>query len=72
MGGQFNFGGIWIDADPFGQGSSAETCSTFRGYKRLSKEPTFRIKSLEVWGVGEKVEEEKEVSLRTIVWFFFT
>ncbi|KOB69518.1 Uncharacterized protein OBRU01_16660 [Operophtera brumata] len=54
MGGQFEFGGIWVNADPFGEGSSAESCSTYRGYKRLSKEPTFRIKSLEVWGVGDK------------------
>ncbi|KAI8432545.1 hypothetical protein MSG28_013542 [Choristoneura fumiferana] len=54
MGGQFDFGGIWVNADPFGEGSSAESCSTYRGYKRLSKEPKFRIRSLEVWGVGEK------------------
>ncbi|KAL0811735.1 hypothetical protein ABMA28_009174 [Loxostege sticticalis] len=68
MGGQFEFGGIWVNADPFGEGSSAESCSTYRGYKRLSKEPHFRIRSLEVWGVGdkpmvEKDEDERDVSV---------
>ncbi|KAJ8710586.1 hypothetical protein PYW08_009101 [Mythimna loreyi] len=66
MGGQFNFGGIWIDGDPFGQGSCAESCSTFRGYKRLSKEPAFRIKSLEVWGVGDKPLSEKDSDERDV------
>ncbi|PZC71037.1 hypothetical protein B5X24_HaOG214249 [Helicoverpa armigera] len=60
MGGQFNFGAIWVNGDPFGEGSSAESCSTYRGYKRLSKEPNFRIKSLEVWAVGEKPMFKKE------------
>ncbi|CAG9792910.1 unnamed protein product [Diatraea saccharalis] len=68
MGGQFEFGGIWVNADPFGEGSSAESCSTYRGYKRLSKEPTFHIRSLEVWGVGDKPElikdeDERDVSV---------
>ncbi|XP_073962221.1 MTOR-associated protein MEAK7 isoform X1 [Choristoneura fumiferana] len=68
MGGQFDFGGIWVNADPFGEGSSAESCSTYRGYKRLSKEPKFRIRSLEVWGVGEKPltvrdSDERDVSV---------
>lgn len=64
MGGQLEFGGIWLPAEPFGEGSSAESCSTFRGYKRLSKEPHFRIRSIEVWGVGDKPSLEKdEVSL---------
>ncbi|KPJ04218.1 TLD domain-containing protein KIAA1609-like [Papilio xuthus] len=63
MGGQFHFGGIWVNADPFGEGSSAESCSTFRGYRRLSKEPTFHIRSLEVWGVGDKPLTEKEQAL---------
>ncbi|XP_028036776.1 TLD domain-containing protein 1 isoform X3 [Bombyx mandarina] len=68
MGGQFNFGGIWVNADPFGEGSSAESCSTYRGYKRLSREPSFRIRSLEVWGVGDKPvidkdSDEREVSV---------
>ncbi|XP_013161324.1 PREDICTED: TLD domain-containing protein 1 isoform X2 [Papilio xuthus] len=63
MGGQFHFGGIWVNADPFGEGSSAESCSTFRGYRRLSKDPTFHIRSLEVWGVGDKPLTEKEQAL---------
>ncbi|XP_048484110.1 MTOR-associated protein MEAK7 isoform X2 [Plutella xylostella] len=54
MGGQFEFGAIWLPADPFGEGSSAESCTTYRGYRRLSKERDFKIKSLEVWGVGDK------------------
>ncbi|XP_026728450.1 TLD domain-containing protein 1-like isoform X2 [Trichoplusia ni] len=54
MGGQFNFGGIFVNADPFGEGTCAESCTTYKGYKRLSKEPTYRIRSLEVWGVGDK------------------
>ncbi|XP_053618499.1 MTOR-associated protein MEAK7 isoform X2 [Plodia interpunctella] len=60
MGGQFGFGGIWVPAEPFGSGSSAESCSTFRGYRRLSKESGFRIRSLEVWGVGDKPLLEKD------------
>lgn len=60
MGGQLEFGGIWLPAEPFGEGSSAESCSTFRGYKRLSKEPHFRIRSIEVWGVGDKPSLEKD------------
>ncbi|XP_026332729.1 TLD domain-containing protein 1 isoform X2 [Hyposmocoma kahamanoa] len=60
MGGQFEFGGIWINADPFGHGFSAESCSTYRGFKRLSKEAEFKIRSLEVWGVGEKPLTVKE------------
>ncbi|CAK1590917.1 unnamed protein product [Parnassius mnemosyne] len=66
MGGQFHFGGIWVNADPFGEGSSAESCSTYRGYRRLSKEPTFRIRSLEVWGVGDKPLTEKEKEDREV------
>ncbi|KAJ2941347.1 hypothetical protein O0L34_g3547 [Tuta absoluta] len=54
MGGQFEFGAIWVTADPFGEGTSAESCSTYRGYKRLSKEPVFKIRSIEVWAVGDK------------------
>lgn len=60
MGGQFNFGGIFVNADPFGEGTCAESCTTFKGYKRLSKEPTYRIRSLEVWGVGDKPLTNKE------------
>ncbi|XP_045512841.1 MTOR-associated protein MEAK7 isoform X1 [Pieris brassicae] len=60
MGGQLEFGGIWLPAEPFGEGNSAESCSTFRGYKRLSKEPHFRIRSIEVWGVGDKPSLEKD------------
>lgn len=71
MGGQFHFGGIWVNADPFGEGSSAESCSTYRGYKRLSKEPNFKIKSLEVWGLGDqpiniKDSDERDVSVLDI------
>ncbi|CAB3229420.1 unnamed protein product [Arctia plantaginis] len=66
MGGQFNFGGIWVNADPFGEGSSAESCSTYRGYKRLSKEPTFHIRALEVWGVGDKPLSVKESDERDV------
>ncbi|KAM3955943.1 MTOR-associated protein MEAK7 [Aphomia sociella] len=66
MGGQFEFGGIWVNADPFGEGSSAESCSTFRGYRRLSKDPTFRIRSLEVWGVGDKPVLDKEMDERDV------
>ncbi|XP_049879997.1 MTOR-associated protein MEAK7 isoform X2 [Pectinophora gossypiella] len=60
MGGQFDFGGIWVNADPFGTGTSTDACSTFRGYKRLSKETSFKIRSLEVWGVGDKPLSVKE------------
>lgn len=70
MGGQFNFGGIWVNADPFGEGSSAESCSTFRGYKRLSKEPSYHIRSLEVWGVGDKpvvLKDSVSIVLRNLL-----
>ncbi|CAH1640787.1 unnamed protein product [Spodoptera littoralis] len=66
MGGQFHFGAIWVNGDPFGEGSSAESCSTYKGYKRLSKEPNFRIKSLEVWGVGDKPMSLKESDERDL------
>ncbi|CAH0597171.1 unnamed protein product [Chrysodeixis includens] len=66
MGGQFNFGGIFVNADPFGEGSCAESCTTYKGYKRLSKEPTYRIRSLEVWGVGDKPLTEKESDERDL------
>ncbi|KAL4716011.1 hypothetical protein ACJJTC_003800 [Scirpophaga incertulas] len=68
MGGQFEFCGIWLNADPFGEGSCAESCSTYRGYRRLSKDATFHVRSLEVWGVGDKPvietdEDDREVSV---------
>ncbi|CAG9570821.1 unnamed protein product [Danaus chrysippus] len=66
MGGQFNFGGIWISAEPFGDGASAESCSTYRGYRRLSKEPTFRLRSLEVWAVGDKPVLDKDGDERDV------
>jgi hypothetical protein len=62
MGGQLEFGGIWVSA-VFGEGSCAESCSTFRGYRRLSRDANFRVKSLELWGVGERpMPDRDEVS----------
>ncbi|VVC91337.1 unnamed protein product [Leptidea sinapis] len=66
MGGQLEFGGIWVPAEPFGEGSSAESCSTYKGYKRLSKEPHFHIRSIEVWGVGDKPSVDKDMDERDV------
>ncbi|XP_070575848.1 MTOR-associated protein MEAK7-like isoform X2 [Ptychodera flava] len=63
MGGQFNYFGLWLDAN-FGTGhSKAEPkCRTYDS-PQLSKESNFKIDVLEVWRVGPpppKPDEEEE------------
>lgn len=60
MGGQFDYCGLWLDS-AYGDGHSSESCTTYRWYNRLSKEKDFRIKSLEVWAVGEKPLSSEEL-----------
>lgn len=52
MGGQFGYFGLWLDYE-FGMGHSKAhpKCTTY-GSPRLSAQEEFRIKTLEVWGVG--------------------
>lgn len=59
MGGQFDYWGFWLSCD-YGVGQSSEVCTTFRNYKQLSKSKDFRIRNLEVWGVGELEDEEDD------------
>lgn len=59
MGGQFGYWGLWIDSD-YGVGECSESCTTFRGYMQLSPNKKFKIKNLEVWGVGEIPERDTE------------
>lgn len=59
MGGQFDYWGLWLSCD-YGIGQSSESCSTFRNYTQLSKSKNFRIRNLEVWGVGELSKEEPD------------
>uniref|UniRef100_A0A1A9UTY9 MTOR-associated protein MEAK7 n=1 Tax=Glossina austeni TaxID=7395 RepID=A0A1A9UTY9_GLOAU len=61
MGGQFNYWGLWLDSE-YGKGQSSETCTTFRDYVQLSKQKEFRIKNVEVWGVGDepKLSEDSD------------
>lgn len=53
MGGQFNFWGLWLDSE-YGLGESSESCTTYRGYIQLSATKQFKIRNIEVWGVGSK------------------
>ncbi|XP_054743551.1 MTOR-associated protein MEAK7 [Anastrepha obliqua] len=57
MGGQFNYWGLWIDSD-YGSGQSSESCTTYGDYVQLSKRKDFRIRNLEVWGIGEEPKDE--------------
>lgn len=61
MGGQFEYFGLWLDAD-FGKGHSSESCTTYRGYQMLSGAKNFEINHIEVWGVGPipAVDEDEE------------
>ncbi|XP_069676383.1 MTOR-associated protein MEAK7 [Periplaneta americana] len=66
MGGQFDYCGIWIDAE-FGKGHCSESCTTFKNYTMLSGTKHFDIEQLEVWAVGPEPEkEELEDAPRTI------
>ncbi|GLH05942.1 Uncharacterized protein GBIM_11483 [Gryllus bimaculatus] len=64
MGGQFEYFGLWLDAE-FGTGHSSESCTTYRGYQMLSGEKNFQIDHVEVWAVGKPpvVEDEEQRSV---------
>lgn len=66
MGGQFDYWGLWIDSD-YGVGMSSESCTTYRNYIQLSSGKEFKIKNLEVWGVGEIPEREETDETRASV-----
>ncbi|XP_036340717.1 MTOR-associated protein MEAK7-like [Rhagoletis pomonella] len=57
MGGQLYYWGLWIDSD-YGLGQSSESCTSFRDYVQLSKKQNFRIRNMEVWGIGEEPKDE--------------
>uniref|UniRef100_A0A6V7JNV9 MTOR-associated protein MEAK7 n=1 Tax=Bracon brevicornis TaxID=1563983 RepID=A0A6V7JNV9_9HYME len=57
MGGQLNYPGLWLDCD-YGSGKSCISCTTFLNYVQLSGKENFKIKHLEVWGVGCLPEQE--------------
>lgn len=69
MGGQFNYWGFWLDCE-YGIGQSSESCTTFKDYNQLSKRKDFRIRNLEVWGIGDEPKQnddsDEEVEVRQI------
>lgn len=54
LGGEFNNWGLWIDDNESGTGECHETCTTYKNYAQLSATRKFKIKNIEVWGVGDK------------------
>ncbi|XP_050427786.1 MTOR-associated protein MEAK7-like [Adelges cooleyi] len=72
MGGQMNYWGLWLDSE-YGKGQCNVSCSTFTDYSMPTREKDFRIASLEVWCVKEKIndesdEEERKVPTNTDKW----
>ncbi|XP_013107693.1 MTOR-associated protein MEAK7 [Stomoxys calcitrans] len=59
MGGQFNYWGLWLDCE-YGVGQSCESCTTFKDYTQLSKRKEFRIRNLEVWGIGDEPKQSDD------------
>ena len=61
MGGQFDYFGLWIDAE-YGKGHSmaGPKCTTY-GSPQLSENKHFEIDCIEVWGIGKVKEEDKDV-----------
>lgn len=60
IGGQFKYWGLWIDSE-YGNGECSETCTTYKNYIQLAATKSFKIRNIEVWGVGEKPTKEDEV-----------
>lgn len=58
MGGQFDYWGLWLDEE-YGNGRCSETCTTYNNYFQLSANKEFKIRNVEVWGVGEKIEKDE-------------
>nr|CAD7259728.1 unnamed protein product [Timema shepardi] len=63
MGGQFNYFGLWLNAE-FGVGHCSETCTTYKNCPTLSSNKNFETHHVEVWAVGSKpkVEDDEMVS----------
>lgn len=75
MGGQFDYWGLWIDSE-YGIGECSETCTTYKNYIQLSATKSFKIRNVEVWGVGEKPKSEEvgtkiQFSLFSMIHEFF-
>jgi hypothetical protein len=63
MGGQHGFWGLWLDSE-YGLGESSESCTTFKDYTLLSAVKNFKIRNVEVWGVGPEPKlDEDDVSV---------
>lgn len=60
IGGQFNYPGLWLDSE-YGTGKSSPTCTTFQSYVQLSAKENFKIKHMEVWGVGPVPEIDDNI-----------
>ncbi|XP_071448939.1 MTOR-associated protein MEAK7 [Hetaerina americana] len=65
MGGQFNYFGMWLDAD-FGSGHCSKSCTTY-DCPQLSKETEFKIQHVEVWAVGKPPPTPQELGERSSV-----
>ncbi|XP_043283708.1 MTOR-associated protein MEAK7 [Venturia canescens] len=59
IGGQLNYPGLWLDCE-YGKGKSSVSCTTFQNYVQLSGKEHFKIKHLEVWGVGPIPEADED------------
>uniref|UniRef100_A0A8D8VIS8 MTOR-associated protein MEAK7 n=1 Tax=Cacopsylla melanoneura TaxID=428564 RepID=A0A8D8VIS8_9HEMI len=66
FGGQFEYWGLWIDAE-YGHGESNKTCSTFSNYEMLSTEKHFKLTHVEVWGVGIAPPSAAEKGERSVL-----
>ncbi|EDV25495.1 uncharacterized protein TRIADDRAFT_24535 [Trichoplax adhaerens] len=67
MGGQFDYFGLWIDAE-YGKGHSmaGPKCTTY-GSPQLSGNKTFEIDCLEVWSIGKKKKDDDNDNKRSIL-----
>ncbi|CAG2065725.1 unnamed protein product, partial [Timema podura] len=65
MGGQFNYFGLWLDAE-FGIGHCSETCTTYKNCPMLSSNKNFETHHVEVWAVGSKPKVEEDDEMLTI------
>lgn len=61
IGGQFEYWGLWLDSE-YGIGECSESCTTYKNYVQLAATKNFKIRNVEVWGVGDKPVKEDEVS----------
>lgn len=66
IGGQFEYWGLWLDSE-YGIGECSETCTTYKNYVQLSATKQFKIRNVEVWGVGDKPVKEDEVSVKLLL-----